>query len=55
MKALPAAERERILNSLDPGNSGLRARARLARDFWKFLIHEHRKQKPEYGQPLGTD
>ena len=46
MKALPACERERILNSLDPGNSGLRARARLARDFWKVLIHEHSKQKP---------
>lgn len=46
MKALPTGERERILNSLDPGNSGLRARARLARDFWKVLIHEHRRQKP---------
>jgi len=46
MKELPVAERLRILDSLDPAGSGLRARYNLARDFWNELVKAHERQKP---------
>lgn len=46
IKNLPPAEQERVLDSLDPAGSGLRARLSLVRDFWAELIKAHQQQKP---------
>ena len=43
---LPVAEVERILDSLDPSSSGLRARMALAHEYWDWHIDNYATQQP---------
>jgi len=46
LKELPEEQRARVLDSIDPGGTGLRKRFNLASEYWQLLVDAHRGQRP---------